>query len=121
MLCVRKHLKAKYLNFMKMDIFFFGDDEINLNLVLHAAEQVVEPLNLDNLEERQQIPKNANYFEETVPNYSDAQFQSHFRMSRNTFNVSTVLACYAKRILDILSFCQKISRITHTHTKQKQS
>ncbi|XP_051172321.1 putative nuclease HARBI1 [Leptopilina boulardi] len=42
---------------------------------------------------REEHPKNVNFFEETVPRYSLSDFQSHFRMTRTTFEqLSLILA-----------------------------
>lgn len=38
---------------------------------------------LEELEGLFEVPKNANFFEETVPQFSDQQFMGHFRISRD--------------------------------------
>ena len=37
--------------------------------------------------QRNERPKNENYFEGVIPRYTDIQFAEHFRMSRITFEV----------------------------------
>lgn len=41
----------------------------------------------ENIKARNGRPKNQNYFELTIPRYTDNQFSEHFRMSRSTFQV----------------------------------
>lgn len=62
------------------------NDRIN---VLHLMlNELVEPLpELDELEVRQrdERPRNRNYYEIIVPQYDVVLFKEHFRMSRATF------------------------------------
>ncbi|CAG9841114.1 unnamed protein product [Diabrotica balteata] len=62
----------------------------NIARIVDIAVDLAEPL-LDLAElfpaERPEITRNENYYEVTIPNYSDTQFQEHFRMSRETFEV----------------------------------
>lgn len=69
-----------------LDIFF--EDGIDLNIVGYMAENLAAPLPLLRIENRPRRVRNENYFENIVPNYSDIQFFEHFRMSRETAEVS---------------------------------
>lgn len=56
----------------------------NIPNAINAVFELAQPLEI--LEERGELPvRNENYFEITIPRYSDLQFREHFRMSRETF------------------------------------
>ncbi|KAK9687319.1 DDE superfamily endonuclease [Popillia japonica] len=63
--------------------FLFEDNGINVAAIINAALNLNRPNN--QIEERERVVRNENYFEVTIPNYSDLQFREHFRMSRQTF------------------------------------
>ncbi|XP_043482557.1 putative nuclease HARBI1 isoform X2 [Leptopilina heterotoma] len=46
---------------------------------------------LRNLKEKEEHPKIEDFFEETVPRYSLSDFQSHFRMTRTTFEALSLM------------------------------
>lgn len=69
-------------------LLHFFEDDFNPNLMLNLVEQLVEPAHYDDLPIREDVVRNDGYFENTVLNYSDEQFRQHFRMSRETFQVS---------------------------------
>lgn len=60
------------------------------NIIQNVIEGLGHPM-LYNIENRRRSvrPRNENYFERTIPRYTDIQFIEHFRMSRRTFEVST--------------------------------
>lgn len=66
--------------------FLFEDNGINVAAIINAALNLNRPNN--QIEERERVVPNENYFEVTIPNYSDLQFREHFRMSRQTFQVN---------------------------------
>ncbi|KAJ8915397.1 hypothetical protein NQ315_008285 [Exocentrus adspersus] len=45
---------------------------------------LIQPLPLLRIEQRPEQVRNENYFEETIPAYTDIQFYEHFRMSRDS-------------------------------------
>lgn len=69
---------------------FAFDDGLDPNIMQHIV-QLVEPLpQLEEILNRRRGDRlrNREYFEITIPRYTDDQFQQHFRMTRNTFEVS---------------------------------
>lgn len=69
-----------------LNVFF--ENDLNINIVGHMAENLAVPLPLLRIENRPRKVRNENYFENIVPEYSDVQFFEHFRMSRETAEVS---------------------------------
>lgn len=77
---------------MDMDnviLFAALDNGLNMNLIRLIAEDVGRPL--PNYLDVQREPKarNENYYEETIPRYTNDLFIEHFRMSRASCEVST--------------------------------
>lgn len=72
-------------------INIIADDDLNIALLGEIGIQLAEPLNIieNNIVEREAVPRNTNYFEETIPLYMDDLFKEHFRMSRSAVDVST--------------------------------
>ncbi|KAF5282356.1 hypothetical protein FQA39_LY17600 [Lamprigera yunnana] len=69
-----------------MEHVWFEDDGMDQNLIMHFAEKLAQPLPLEILEENPNIiARNEDYFEITVPQYSNELFKQHSRMSRATF------------------------------------
>jgi len=70
-------------------LLFILDEDLDLNnIVNNVIEDLGHPLpNIENDERRNVRPRNENYFEVTIPQYTDIQFLEHFRMSRGTFEV----------------------------------
>ncbi|XP_024874056.1 protein ANTAGONIST OF LIKE HETEROCHROMATIN PROTEIN 1-like [Temnothorax curvispinosus] len=70
---------------------FVADDGLNMNIVGNIIDNLIQPLpEIDNLihAQRQEAKtRNAEYFELTIPTYTDDQFREHFRMTRITFEV----------------------------------
>ncbi|XP_050516550.1 uncharacterized protein LOC126891420 [Diabrotica virgifera virgifera] len=65
--------------------FLFGGDE-NIPKVVNAVANVADAA--ENVPQmRRRVVRNENYFEHTIPRYSDIQFREHFRMSRATFQI----------------------------------
>lgn len=64
------------------------DAGIDFNNVLNVIEELAQPLP-DEINERQNVVRNRNYYEATIPHYTDIQFKEHFRMSRASFAAST--------------------------------
>uniref|UniRef100_A0A6P7GYD1 Uncharacterized protein LOC114344493 n=1 Tax=Diabrotica virgifera virgifera TaxID=50390 RepID=A0A6P7GYD1_DIAVI len=66
------------------------EHHINVARIVGMAVDLAEPL-LDLADlfpaERRDKTHNENYYEETIPNYTNTQFQEHFRMSREKFEV----------------------------------
>lgn len=59
---------------------------------IYGGVELAEPLfnQMENIPaERLEVVRNENYFEETIPNYSENQFREHFRMTRRTFRVQS--------------------------------
>lgn len=76
---------------------FVADDELNINMnmniIRNIVDNVIQPLPENNLHARQRQAakvRNAEYFELTIPMYTDDQFGEHFRMSRITFEVRII-------------------------------
>lgn len=69
-------------------------DENNIQIVGNIGIELAEPINID-AEERRIIPKNQDYYEETIQQYMGDLFIEHFRMSRETFEVSYPIINYA--------------------------
>lgn len=65
------------------------DDGLDLNNIInHVIEDLNNPIpNEVQNYRRYRKPRNENYFEITIPSYSNIQFLEHFRMSRYTFEV----------------------------------
>lgn len=64
------------------------DEELDVNDIINiVAENLVHPLPNEENRRRNERPRNQNYFEVTIPRYTDVQFLEHFRMSRGTFEV----------------------------------
>lgn len=69
-------------------LFIAMDDGVDINNVVNIiGENLGHPLPDDNNRIRYQMTRNENYFECTIPRYTDIQFFEHFRMSRGTFEV----------------------------------
>ncbi|XP_050517915.1 putative nuclease HARBI1 [Diabrotica virgifera virgifera] len=63
---------------------FFGDDEIIPAVINEVIDLAQPPQNIIP-EERQQVTRNEQYYEYTIPRYTNDDFREHFRMSRVTF------------------------------------
>lgn len=63
------------------------NEDFDLNPILPVLECLVDPVNVVD-GERVQPVRNQNYFEIVIPNYNMDDFKAHFRMRRDTFNVS---------------------------------
>lgn len=71
--------------------FLMEDDNMDMNVILYVAQQLQEPVfALDN-ENTETLVRNTDYYEQTIPQYTDDQFYRHFRMSRKTFDVSNLI------------------------------
>ena len=74
-----------------------AEDEFIVNGIVHLALDLAEPIHQENLvpQQRNQVTRNENYYEVTIPRYTDFQFREHFRMSRPTFQIfqSTFFRC----------------------------
>lgn len=57
-----------------------------INNIFNILEDLNNHGNLE-IPERNEKPRNENYFELVVPRYTDIQFMEHFRMSRICFEV----------------------------------
>ncbi|XP_025157190.1 putative nuclease HARBI1 [Harpegnathos saltator] len=67
-----------------------ADDGLNMNIVRNIVDNVIQPLPENNLYPRQRRAaktRNVEYFELTIPTYTDDQLKEHFRMTRRTFEV----------------------------------
>uniref|UniRef100_A0A6P7H7W1 Nuclease HARBI1 n=3 Tax=Diabrotica virgifera virgifera TaxID=50390 RepID=A0A6P7H7W1_DIAVI len=62
----------------------FGDDEIIPAVINEVIDLAQPPQNIIP-EERQQVTRNEQYYEYTIPRYTNDAFREHFRMSRVTF------------------------------------
>ncbi|KAI4462984.1 rap gtpase-activating protein [Holotrichia oblita] len=61
----------------------------DINIVGAMAIELGEPLVADEVEERIVVPRNSNYYEETIPQYMGDLLVDHFRMSRGAFEQLT--------------------------------
>lgn len=80
------------------------------NVVSLISGEFAHPL--ENLLERKQKkkrPRNSDYYEVTIPHYQDNLFKEHFRMSKSTFQVNTVVVI--KIIIKYIIFCGRSSLI----------
>lgn len=70
-------------------LLFMMDEDFDLNnIVNNVVQDLGHPLpNIENNGRRNVRPRNENYYEVTIPQYTDIQFLEHFRMSRGTFEV----------------------------------
>lgn len=66
-----------------------ADDGPNMNVVGVAMENLIYPLeDMENEpEDRELRTRNKQFFEITIPLYTDELFKEHFRMSREAFQV----------------------------------
>lgn len=75
---------------MEYAIIILMDDD--LDIINNIVNVIIEELNheLDYqvpIRRRNERPRNQDYFEITIPRYTDILFIEHFRMSRRTFEV----------------------------------
>ncbi|KAK4887389.1 hypothetical protein RN001_003660 [Aquatica leii] len=68
------------------------DDDVPnmLNGINHVAEGLMQPLveaNPDEFRERIPLARNENFYEVTIPQFTDDLFKEHFRMSRRSFEL----------------------------------
>lgn len=63
------------------------DNPLQFNVILNVVEDLAQPGERD--VERVVRVRNDNYFEGVIPQYTDVSFKQHFRMSRDTVDVST--------------------------------
>lgn len=68
----------------QVDLLF--NDDANLHGIVAQAFALAEDLP-DEDQNNPNVVRNQNYFEQTIPQYTDFQFREHFRMSRATFQV----------------------------------
>ncbi|KAK4887492.1 hypothetical protein RN001_003763 [Aquatica leii] len=63
------------------------DEDVNIQIINNIALDLAEPLNIigNEVRERIAVPRNLNYYEETIPQYLGDLFVQHFRMSRECF------------------------------------
>ncbi|KAK5650044.1 hypothetical protein RI129_001073 [Pyrocoelia pectoralis] len=63
------------------------DENVNVQIINNIALDLAEPLNIigNEIRERIAVPRNVNYYEETIPQYLGDLFVEHFRMSRECF------------------------------------
>lgn len=74
-----------------MDTIFIAMDEgVNSNVLNNIRQDLRNEI--PGHENRR--PQNENYFEITIPRYTDIQFIEHFRMLRNTFQVYTFIMSF---------------------------
>lgn len=79
----------RFFELVVMDIlpFFLDEDDFVLNMggaALEVANPVAENIMPQN---RPEVIRNQNYFEEIIPLYTNEQFREHFRMSKESFEV----------------------------------
>lgn len=68
-------------------LFIIMDEDLDLNnIVNNVVEDLGHPIPIED-GRRNVKPRNENYFELIIPQYTDIQFIEHFRMSRRTFEV----------------------------------
>lgn len=84
-------------------LLFLMDEGLDLNdIVNNVVEDLGHPIpHIENENRRNVRPRNENYYEATVPQYTDIHFEEHFRMSRRTFEVCI-------HIYNILSVCLSV-------------
>jgi len=72
-------------------LLFIMDEDLDLNNIVNniVIEDLGHPLPYIEDRRRNVRPRNENYYELTIPQYTDIQFMEHFRMSRRTFQVYT--------------------------------
>ncbi|KAF5278935.1 hypothetical protein FQR65_LT15480 [Abscondita terminalis] len=69
-------------------IYEFIANDLDIINVGAIALELGEPLRIiDNDHRRNVVPRNENFFEQTIPNYEGNVFLEHFRMNRGTFEM----------------------------------
>jgi len=69
-------------------LFLLLDDNLDINNITHnLVQDLGHPIPFIENRRRNVRPRNENYYELTIPRYTDIQFIEHFRMSRRTFEV----------------------------------
>jgi len=80
------------MNNVNMFLHFVVDDGPDMNIVRHIIDNLVQPENYMHPRQRRAAKtRNVEYFELTIPTYTNDQFKEHFRMTRITFEVCTKL------------------------------
>lgn len=87
------HLVLNDLEDLELDMDLDVEQPLNMNLVQQLAEGFAQPAILG-VDEREEVIRNEEYYEITVPAYSGSQFQREFRMQRPTFEVSIMYLIY---------------------------
>lgn len=73
---------------MDLPLNILFDDDVNVVDIVQLGLDLAEGNHGEIIQQRPRIVRNENYFEVTIPTYSDVQFREHFRMSRQTFQVN---------------------------------
>jgi len=70
-------------------LLFIMNEDLDLNNIVNniMIEDLGHPIPY--IEDRRRNVSNENYYELTIPQYTDIQFIDHFRMSRRTFQIYT--------------------------------
>lgn len=69
-------------------LFAALDRGLDMDLIRLISEEAGRPLsNYLNVERDEEKARNENYYEETIPRYTNDLFKEHFRMSRASFEV----------------------------------
>lgn len=73
---------------MDLIICIAMDEGVNLNVINNIVQDLGNEMpGHEEIKRRNARIRNENYFEMTIPRYTDIQFLEHFRMSRHTFQV----------------------------------
>ncbi|KAK4887072.1 hypothetical protein RN001_003343 [Aquatica leii] len=75
------------LKFSAIIALLVEDEHVNIQIINNIALDLAEPLNIigNEVRERIAVPRNLNYYEETIPQYLGDLFVEHFRTSRECF------------------------------------
>lgn len=68
------------------------DDGLDVNIIRNIVHLIIPLPEIEMLHGRKRGPeksRNAEYYQVTIPSYTDLQFKEHFRMSPITFEVCT--------------------------------
>jgi len=85
------------------------DDGLEINNIVNlVGENLGYPLPDDANRRRNERPRNQNYFEVTIPRYTDVQFFEHFRMSRGSFEVCIKIYFYYLNRHNLIASCMCI-------------
>jgi len=85
------------------------DDGLEINNIVNIVRaNLGYPLPDDANRRRNERPRNQNYFEVTIPRYTDVQFFEHFRMSRGSFEVCIKKYFYYLNKHNLIASCMCI-------------